>query len=172
MHAQHCTTTACTSPPAPSPISRLHTLTPDTPIPPGSSSGRSSTDEASVYKRMIILVRSLFSHVRVLPAYRMYRMYRAAKVRRRADGSQGAARLVAPPTPHDIKLSSCAAVLMHVLCPCDSSMWCIRHLSSSCHSHTAWYVSHLHLAPAPLSLPAARQGRGATGGLQHQQGAI
>jgi hypothetical protein len=39
----------------------------------GSSSGRSSTDEASVYKRMIILMRSLYSHVRVLPAYRMYR---------------------------------------------------------------------------------------------------
>jgi hypothetical protein len=33
-----------------------------------------------VYKRMIILVRSLYSHVRVLPAYRMYR---SAKVRRR-----------------------------------------------------------------------------------------
>eukprot|EP00195_Chlamydomonas_chlamydogama_P002020 CAMPEP_0202917596 /NCGR_PEP_ID=MMETSP1392-20130828/71357_1 /ASSEMBLY_ACC=CAM_ASM_000868 /TAXON_ID=225041 /ORGANISM="Chlamydomonas chlamydogama, Strain SAG 11-48b" /LENGTH=286 /DNA_ID=CAMNT_0049610389 /DNA_START=34 /DNA_END=891 /DNA_ORIENTATION=- len=40
---------------------------------PSASSSRSYVDEASVYKRMIILVRSLYSHLRVLPAFRMFR---------------------------------------------------------------------------------------------------
>lgn len=41
--------------------------------PVGTPVNRSTIDEAAVYKRLIILVRSLFSYVRVLPAYRMYR---------------------------------------------------------------------------------------------------
>ncbi|KAG2451758.1 hypothetical protein HYH02_003537 [Chlamydomonas schloesseri] len=43
----------------------------------GSSSGSSGTrtylDEASVYKRLILLVRSLYSYSRILPAYKLFR---------------------------------------------------------------------------------------------------
>ncbi|WIA19787.1 hypothetical protein OEZ85_005698 [Tetradesmus obliquus] len=42
---------------------------------PGSSGycSRAATDVAAVYKRLILLIRSLYSYVRVLPAYRMFR---------------------------------------------------------------------------------------------------
>ncbi|KAF6256683.1 autophagy-related protein 13-domain-containing protein [Scenedesmus sp. NREL 46B-D3] len=45
------------------------------PLQPGSSGycSRAATDVAAVYKRLILLIRSLYSYVRVLPAYRMYR---------------------------------------------------------------------------------------------------
>ncbi|KAL6759492.1 hypothetical protein V8C86DRAFT_1285802 [Haematococcus lacustris] len=39
----------------------------------GVGSSRSYTDAASVYKRLTLLVRALHSHLRVLPAFRLYR---------------------------------------------------------------------------------------------------
>eukprot|EP00879_Flechtneria_rotunda_P022052 GHRR01023267.1.p1 GENE.GHRR01023267.1~~GHRR01023267.1.p1 ORF type:complete len:354 (+),score=78.69 GHRR01023267.1:72-1133(+) len=38
-----------------------------------SATSRAAMDGAALYKRLILLVRSLYSYVRVLPAYRMYR---------------------------------------------------------------------------------------------------
>ncbi|GIL93089.1 hypothetical protein Vretifemale_20515 [Volvox reticuliferus] len=51
----------------------------------GSSSTRTYLDEVSVYKRLTILVRSLYSYTRVLPAYKLFR---AAKQRYAGGQSQ------------------------------------------------------------------------------------
>ncbi|GBF96972.1 hypothetical protein Rsub_09769 [Raphidocelis subcapitata] len=53
------------------------------PLQRGAGSGQAGaraggSDDAAVYKRMILLVRSLHSYVRVLPAYRLYRAARRA----------------------------------------------------------------------------------------------
>ncbi len=46
-------------------------------LPPGAAAGKKA-DPSNMYKRMIIFIRSLFSYVRLLPAYHLYKLVNAS----------------------------------------------------------------------------------------------